>query len=210
MIILRSMSHDIYHADHKRSISWIIISRLIGLGIFLIIVAFLNAIESPNEVFRAISDFLTSPLTIGLVFTFSFLFLIGEIFFALDFPLSLPAPFFNALGSVFLISFLLQLFYLVDGITRVRIFSALRPLESLIFFFVFLIVLIVQYVNLFSRESRVEEKKSEDTPKTEETTGSATESSPPEKSDYSWDDVGAEFRRLLYDSIHNLREGLKK
>jgi hypothetical protein len=154
--------------------------------------------------------FLISPAIIVLVVTFSILFLVGEVFLALDFPLSLPGPFFNALGSVFLVSFLFQLLYLVDRIGGITIFSLFRPLEPLLYFLVFLIVLIVQYVHLFSRGERYERENPEYARRP--ATGPSQEGSshPSPNDQISWDEVGAEFRNLMYDFFHALRESLRK
>ncbi len=144
------MVHPEYSLRSSRSIPWIIISRLIGLAIFFIIVMILPYVETHNPTILSIIAFFTAPATIALVVVFSLLFLVGEVLLVLDFPLSLPGPFFNALGSVFLVSFLLQILYLVDQIGDIAIFHLLRPLEALLYLLVFLIVLIVQYVRLFS------------------------------------------------------------
>jgi hypothetical protein len=194
----------------QRPISWIIISRLVSLAIFFIILWILSSVPFQNEIFLSIISFLSSPSIIGHIVTFSILFLIGEVFLALDFPLRLPGPFFNALGSVFLVSFLFQLFYLVDRINEFTVFSLFRPLESLVYFLVFLIVLIVQYVHLFSLVGGEGQKGTVSPPTSGDIPSPIEPPSLGEQKSISWEEVGEEFRRLIYDFFHALREALKK
>jgi hypothetical protein len=197
------------HPSHSpHSIPWIIVSRLIGLAIFFIIVVVLQNIQSSNPIIQSIIAFLTTPATIALVVIFSLLFLVGEVFLALDFPLSLPGPFFNALGSIFLVSFLFQLLYLVDQISDITIFTLFRPLEPLLYLLVFFIVLIVQYVHLFSYRQNEPQTTASISGSAEETPDK--ESAPDSSRNHDWEEVEAEFRMLLYDFFHTLRDVLKK
>jgi hypothetical protein len=201
------MSQRRHPRQSTHSIPWIIVSRLIGLAIFFIIVVVLQNIQSSNTIIQSIITFLTTPATIALVVIFS-LFLVGEVFLALDFPLSLPGPFFNALGSIFLVSFLFQLLYLVDQISDVTIFTLLKSLEPLLYLLVFFIVLIVQYVDLFSFRQNSPQRAAPIAGSGEESKDQ--ESAPESSRKHDWEEVEAEFRMLLYDFFHTLREGLKK
>ncbi|MDD1679118.1 MAG: hypothetical protein LUO93_08065 [Methanomicrobiales archaeon] len=200
------MSHPGFSSHPPRSIPWIVVSRLVGLAIYFIIIVILSGIQTDNLTLISIISFLTEPVTIALVVTFSILFLVGEVFLALGLPLNLPGPFFNALGSVFLVSFLLQLLYLVDRIGSIMVFSVLKPLEPLFFFLVFLIVLIVQYVHLFSGDKEWRERP----PPVTEKQATGQESYPPTHRDVSWEEVESEFRNMLYDFFHSIRDGLKR
>jgi hypothetical protein len=199
------MSHRRYTTSSPHLIPWIIVSRLIGLAVYFIIVVVLARIQTNNIVLEPIISFFIRPAIIILVATFSLLFLVGEIFLALGLPLSLPGPFFNALGSVFLVSFLIQLLFLVDQISGITIFSLFRPLEPLLYFLVFLIVLIVQYMHLFFREGEDWRKRS---PFRAENKSDDKGFSSPE--DISWNEVEAEFRMTLYDFFHSIRQSFKK
>jgi hypothetical protein len=199
------MPRQRYH-PHAHSIPWIIVSRLIGLAIYLIIVVILSGIHSSNEIIMSLITFLVAPATIALVVTFSILFLVGEVFLALGLPLSLPGPFFNALGSVFLVSFLLQLLYLLDQISDITLFSLFRPLEPLLYFLVFLIVLIVQYVHLFiGREEEWRERRLSDSKNQ-----TVEQDSSSSHSEVSWSEVEAEFRMMLYEYFHSVRDAVRK
>ncbi len=196
--------------EHSPSIPWIIVSRLIGLAIYFIIVVILQQLHPGNPVIESISRFLSAPATIALVVIFSILFLVGEVFLALDFPVSLPGPFFNALGSVFLVSFLFHLLYLVDTISSITLFSVLGPLEPILYILVFFLVLIVQYVHLFSRRQDGPNGSSSSVSETQFEPPDREPSSETERKEVSWQDVETEFRSFLYDLFHSLRESLKK
>jgi hypothetical protein len=204
------MPHRRYPSENPHSIPWIIVSRLIGLVIFFIIVVVLWNVQSDNAIIASVISFLVAPVTIALIVIFSLLFLVGEVFLALNFPLNLPGPFLNALGSIFLISFLLQLLYLVDRIGDFVIFTLFKSLEPLLYVLVFFIVLIVQYVHLFSSWKDDQEKRAvlvaepgDSSPNREPASGNS-------QKDVSWKEVEAEFRMLLHDFFHSLRDALKK
>jgi hypothetical protein len=207
-IFQNHMSRHRYPSHNLHSIPWIIVFRLIGLAIYFIIVAVLSALHFGNPLIRTVISFLIAPTTIALVVIFSLLFLVGEVFLALDFPLSLPGPLFNALGSVFLVSFLLQLLYLVDTFSGMTIFSLFKPLEALLYFLIFLIVLIVQYVHLFSRGWEGWNEKPPSRPDNQ--TKPQEPASYTSHHDVSWDEVEAEFRMMLYDFFQSIRNALKR
>lgn len=75
---------------------------------------------------------------------------IGEIFGALPFPLNLPAPLFNAIGSVFLITFLLRIFELLEKTLDKELLFFDR-VQFLIYTIVFVAVLVVGYALIFKR-----------------------------------------------------------
>jgi hypothetical protein len=126
----------------------------------------------------------------------------------LDFPVNLPGPFFNALGSVFLVSFLFQVLYLVDQIRNVPLFSLFRPIEPLLYILIFFIVLIVQFVHLFSQFG--EEGEMEQMPSSGKEPPERDTDSGPSPGSVSWEEVETEFRMFLYDFFHSLRNTLRK
>ncbi len=200
---------DSRHPSRHSSIPWIITSRLIGLAIFFLVVVILQHLHTGNPTLQSIASFLTSPAIIALVVIFSLLFLVGEVFLALDFPLSLPGPFLNALGSTFLVSFLLRILYLVDTISHLTLFSLLQPLEPIIYLLVFFIVLIAQYVHVFSAWGKEQETTTAKTSTPEEAKEPNSSSASSEKQ-VSWGDVESEFRLMLYDFFRSLRDALRK
>jgi hypothetical protein len=203
------MAHSRHPSRHSPSIPWIITSRLIGLAIFFLIVVILQHLHTGNPTLESIISFLTAPAIIALVVLFSLLFLVGEVFLALDFPLNLPGPFLNALGSTFLVSFLLRILYLVDTISHLTLFSLLQPLEPVVYLLVFFIVLIVQYVRLFSSWWKEQEAASAMASTPGETKEADSSSAPSEK-EVSWGDVESEFRLMLYDFFRSVRDALRR
>jgi len=150
-----------------------------------------------------------------LILVFSVLFLMGEVFHALIFPINLLAPLFTALGTVFLVSFIFQLLYYVDGITHTN-FAILRPLTPLISLIIFLIVIIVEYVGIFSEAiCRVAPttpplQPPPNVPPSSEVPPPAAEGEGKAPKEKTWEDIGSEFRGLLYDTMHKIRESINQ
>ncbi|MDD1672299.1 MAG: hypothetical protein LUO82_04795, partial [Methanomicrobiales archaeon] len=187
------------------TIPGIVLTRLFGILVFLLLVAVLNMIVDSvnNEVFHQLVTFLT--ITTWLVVLFSILFLIGEVCYALFFPLNLLAPLFSALGSVFLVSFIFRLLYYLDRITPTTNFNVLEPLAPLIYLMIFLIVLLAGYIDIFTCLLSGGPRTSP--PGT--SPASQGESEGPAPTNPEWDDIGAEIRKLIFDIVHQLRESLK-
>ena len=133
----------------KKPIANILSSQLIGLLIFIVLLLLANYINRfiNSNIFDLILNFLNSNL--GLLIVISLIFLIAEIFFVLDFPFNLVGPLFNAVASVLLIGFIINMLLLIDIILNERIFSFVKNIEGLIGLIVFFIVLIVGYVKIF-------------------------------------------------------------
>ncbi|MDV2482722.1 hypothetical protein F8E02_12090 [Methanoculleus sp. Wushi-C6] len=134
----------------KESVGGILISRIAGFIVFLILLAVLNILSGDyvqSPIFIRIVEFLNASL--GLLFLITALFLLGDLFGVLVFPLNLPAPVFNAFGAVFLVTFLFRLFVLVGEITGVEFFAVLeRTLAIPVTILVFVVVLIGGYIML--------------------------------------------------------------
>jgi hypothetical protein len=145
------------HSDHmgkrkKESAAGILVSRIGGFIFFLILLAVLNILAGAyvqSPIFVRIVEFLNASL--GLLVLITALFLIGDLFSILVFPLNLPAPIFNAFGAVGLVTFLFRLFVLVGDITGVTVFAMLeRTLAIPVTILVFIAVLIGGYIMLFA------------------------------------------------------------
>lgn len=179
----------------------VVIGRLIGLIIFLLIVAALTILFSASTgVAGGVVNFLSAHIWIVVIFTFLFLF--GEIFSVQPFPLDLPAPPFNAFGSIFLVSFIFQFLLALDRILGVSNFGFLRPWVFPLYVVVFFLVLILGYVEIFSRALQRRGSSGGPYPSGEE----KTEQKPGEA--IRWRDVGEEFRTLVYEVLHRLRESI--
>lgn len=194
----------------QRSIASIIIRHLFGIIGFLTLLVILKILTLyiANVPFKLFVNFLYDNIWLILVFTV--LFLIGEVFHAFLFPINLPAPLFTALGSVFLVSFIFQLLYYVDQITG-RIFAVLKPLEPLIYLIIFIIIIVVEYVEIFSEfvcraATTPPPQTYPSEPPSSAVTLSTEEGEMPRQK--TWEDIGSEFRGLLYDIIHKIRESI--
>ena len=136
----------------KESIAGILISRIGGFIIFLILLGILNNLPGAHvqaAVFLQIVAFLN--VNLGLLTLITVLFLVGDLFGALVFPLNLPGPIFGAFGAVYLILFLFRLFVLVGDISGVGLFAQFeRAFAAPVYLIVFIVVLIGGYVALFA------------------------------------------------------------
>nr|WP_303714044.1 hypothetical protein [Methanoculleus marisnigri] len=78
---------------------------------------------------------------LGLLILISVIFLVGDLFGALAFPLNLPGPIFGAVGAVFLVMFLFRLFSLVGELTGVELFAFFETFALPVYALVFIIAL---------------------------------------------------------------------
>jgi len=149
-----------------------ILTRFIGFLIFLVLLGLANVLTYyiKNEIFLSVVNFLN--VNVWLIIIFSVILLIGEIFGLLMFPLNIPGPLFNAVGSVFLIQFVFKLFEFITKLSKVVINIPLNNIENVVMILVFIIVLVVGYVHIVidatrpkkrmhsHNERQVEKKKS--------------------------------------------------
>ncbi|WP_214020686.1 hypothetical protein [Methanoculleus sp.] len=136
----------------QESVAEVLISRIIGLVVFLIVLGILNVLAGAyvqTPIFLQIVAFLN--VNLGLLILITAIFLIGDLFGALAFPLNLPGPIFGAVGAVLLVMFLFRLFSLVGEVTGIEVFSLFeRALALPVYALVFIVVLIGGYVALFA------------------------------------------------------------
>ncbi|MDN5340373.1 MAG: hypothetical protein PWQ30_1482 [Euryarchaeota archaeon] len=139
----------------KESVAEVLVSRVIGIVIFLIVLGILNILAGSYvraPIFLLVVEFLNASL--GLLILISVLFLVGDLFLALPIPLNLPGPIFGAFGAVFLVIFLVRLFLLIGEIAGVEVFSVLEGVLSLpVYLFVFVIALIAGYIGIFTGQT---------------------------------------------------------
>lgn len=140
--------------NQARNVAGIFLSKLLGVLIFLVILGLLNfLIPYVDEfVFREIVGFLNANLLLILLFTL--FFCVAEMFFALVFPINLPAPLFSSFGSVFLVSFIFNVLGFIDSNFKMGLNGLLNEVYFFIVVIVFLIVFISGYIIVFSRGMR--------------------------------------------------------
>lgn len=193
----------------NRSLGWVFVSRMIGIICFLIVVVLANILTYyvANPVYHSGVNFIN--VNFWLLVLIAAILLVADLFGAFPFPLNLPAPIIKAIGSVFCIAFILRVFQWVDTVTAMNLYPAFWFVSFLVVPLVFLIVLATGYFEIMRRLWRQ--------PNLDGDTGvnvvqqESFEDSERRLSDVkSWEEIGTEFRMMLYDIIHRFREEIKK
>src|SRR5208337_1251311 len=134
--------------NKQHSLGWIFVTRMIGIISFLIVVVLANIlvfyVSSP--LFHSGVDFLN--LNFWLLILIGIIIFVADIFGAFPFPLNLPAPVIKAIGSVFIIAFVLRVFEWVDLATGNNIYHYFWLLSFVIVPIVFIIVLLAGYYEI--------------------------------------------------------------
>jgi hypothetical protein len=141
----------------RKSPAGAIVYGLIGIVIFLIALVVLKVIANHilSPFFTVFVDFLFANIV--LVIIFSVLFMLGEVFEAMDYPLNLPFPLFKAVGSVLLVAFIIRVLEFFGTYLMLGTGSAILVLKVILYPLMFLIVLISGYVSIFTTETRRKE-----------------------------------------------------
>ena len=192
------------------SFGWIFVSRMIGIIGFLIVVVLVNILTFyiSNPIYQKGVSFINGNF--WLLLLIAIILFVGAIFGAFSFPLNLPAPLIRAIGSVFCIAFLLRILQWVDSTAMTNIYPMFWVLSFLLVPLVFILVLASGYFGIMrqlfwqprpviNNDGRVVQE-------------STMESSPDEvvKNTKSWEEIGAEFRLVLYDLMHRFRHEIKR
>ena len=193
----------------NKSLSSVFVLRMIGIITFLIVVVLANILTYyvSSPIYRAGVLFLNQNF--WLLLLIAIILLAGDIFFAFPFPLNLPAPIIRAIGSVFVIAFMLHIFQWVDSVAATSLYSFVWVLSFVIVPIIFIIVLASGYFEIMRqlvRTSRTEQDR-------DNTVVHETKSSPQEEpvSDAkSWEEIGDEFRLMMYDLMHRFRQEIQK
>lgn len=195
--------------NRNNSVSWVFVSRMTGIICFLIVVVLANIltyyVESP--VYHSGVTFLNENF--WLLLLISIILLVADLFGAFPFPLNLPAPIIRAFGSVFCIAFVLSVFQWVDLYFRTTLYQFFWVLAFLVVPLVFLIVLATGYFDIMRRlwwQPNLDDDPGVNV--VHKDTIGKTES--PLSNAKSWEEIGAEFRMMLFDIIHRFREEIKK
>jgi hypothetical protein len=195
----------------NKPLSWVFVSRMIGIICFLIVVVLANILKFyvSSPVYQSGIVFLNENFWLFIII--AIIFLVADLFGAFPFPLNLPAPIIRAFGSVFCIQVMLIIFQWVDGITGTTLYHFFWLISFLLIPLVFLIVLVSGYYEIMRQLWWH--------PKLEHETGSDTlvfhEVSPDQATQTvsegkSWEEIGLEFRLMLFDIIHRFREDIQK
>jgi len=181
----------------KRSIIWTVLSTFFGIiAFYLLLLALSILVPSDHAVIRGLVTLLSDNLPLFMVI--ALILMTGEIFDRFSFPLNLPAPLFHALGSVFLVLYIFNIFEFLDTITGAGIYRNLEILRILLSILIFLIVFTGGYFKIFGDLLMVGRQR--------DLQGETPAASPDVK---TWEDIGNEFRQLVYDVLRRMREELR-
>jgi hypothetical protein len=190
----------------SQSLGWVFVSKMIGIICLLIVIVLANILTHyvSNPLFLAGVSFINENF--WLLMLIAIILLVGAIFRAFPFPLNLPAPIIRAIGSVFVIAFLMKAFQWVDGVAGTTLYTMFWFLSFLIVPLVFLIVLGSGYLEIMRQlwwYPRIDEQK--DDRIVHETRGNE-----PAGDSKSWEEIAVEFRLMLYDIIHTFRQEIRR
>jgi len=193
----------------NKSLGWVFVSRMIGIICFLIVVVLANILTYyvANTVYHSGVNFINGNF--WLLVLIAVILLVADLFGAFPFPLNLPAPIIRAFGSVFCIAFILRVFQWVDTVTAMNLYPAFWFVSFLVVPLVFIIVLATGYFEIMRRLWRQPNLDGD-------TNVNVLQQESFKDSEYlmsgvkSWEEIGAEFRLMLYDIIHRFREEIKK
>jgi hypothetical protein len=182
---------------------------MIGIICFLIVVVLANILTYyvTGTLYHSAVNFINENF--WLLILIGVILLVSDLFGAFLFPLNLPAPIIKAIGSVFCIAFILRVFQWVDAVAATNLYPAFWFVSFLVVPLVFLIVLVTGYFEILRRLWWQPNLDCETGGKVviQETTD---ETEQPASDVKSWEEIGAEFRMMLYDIIRRFRQEIKK
>jgi len=178
---------------------------------FLIVVVLANILifYVPNPIYQSGVMFLNTNFWLFILI--AVIFLAADLFGAFPFPLNLPAPIIRAFGSVFCIAFILLFFQWFDTIYGTTLYQFFWLTSFILVPIVFLIVLVSGYYEIMRKlwwqPKLDQEPESETVVFQEETPRQVTQNTSETK---SWEEVGLEFRMMLFDIFHRFRDDIRK
>jgi hypothetical protein len=178
---------------------------------FLIVVVLSNILifYVPNTVYQSGVMFLNANFWLFILI--AVILLAADLFGAFPFPLNLPAPIIRAFGSVFCIAFILLFFQWLDSIYNTTLYQFFWLTSFILVPIVFLIVLASGYYEIMRKlwwQPKPEhEQENEPVVFHEDTPGQVSKNTSAMK---SWEEVGLEFRMMLFDIFHRFRDDIRK
>jgi hypothetical protein len=196
---------------HKRPFGWVFVSRMIGIICFLIVVVLakiLTTFLSYDSIFLKIIDGVLFA-NFWLLLLIAIIMFVADIFGAFPFPLNLPSPIVRAFGSIFFIAFIINVFHWFDITFGTRLYELFWIPSLILIPILFLIVLASGYFEIMRQLWWM--PKAED-----EADGQVVHQTPPVypqppvSETKSWEEIGAEFRLVLYDLLQRFRLEIRK
>ena len=190
--------------SHEPSPGWVIVTRITGFISFLIFVVLANILNSVwNYQYDTAVSFLNSNLPLLLLI--AVLIIVADILSAFPFPLDLPSPIIRAFASVFIIAFLLALVQHVFGSSDIS--NIFQILTFLIVPLVFLIVLVGGYYKILRHLFQDRRANGTVAAVADPMIGTPAPGGDGNGAK-TWEDVHTEFRMMLWDLFHRIREEL--
>jgi len=196
--------------NRNRSVGWVFVTRMIGIICFLIVVVLAKILTSfipPDGIYyKALEGILFANF--WLLLLIAIILFVADIFGAFPFPLNLPAPIIKAFGSIFCIAFVLDVFRWIDSSFGTMLFPLFWMPSLILIPLLFILLLATGYVGIMRRlwlQSNIDtgagsEVVHQESPDIEQ----------PDSNAKSWEEIGAEFRMMLFDVIHRFRQEIKK
>jgi hypothetical protein len=186
----------------RRSPLRALFSGLAGIIIFLLVLVLCRFIAGHTSfaLFSGFVDLLVANVVL-LIFI-SVLFMFGDIFAAFPFPFSLPFPVFNAVGGVFLISFLFRVLGFLDTFYSLGLFPGLEPIRMILYPLTFIVVIIAGYISIAAESWK--RKPDHATPSPGPGRAGGSTSGP------TWEEIGNEFRQMISDLIRRIRDDINR
>jgi hypothetical protein len=194
----------------SQSLGWVFVSKMIGIICLLIVIVLANILTHyvSNPLFNSGVMFINENF--WLLMLIAIIMFVGAIFRAFPFPLNLPAPIIIAIGSVFAIAFILKVFQWVDLVAGTTLYTMFWFMSFLIVPLVFLLVLASGYLDIMRQlwwyprigetvDDRIVHEARADEP-----------AGPADGDAKSWEEIGVEFRLMLYDIIHRFRQEIRR
>lgn len=193
----------------ERSPGWVFITGMIGIISFLIFVVLANILTHyfDNPVFLSGVNFLNGNF--WLLLLIAIILFVADFFSSFPFPLDLPAPVIRAIGSVFVIAFILRVFAWVDSVTGNNIYDFFWLISFIAIPLVFILVLVSGYYELI-RRLFVSGRVSRSTPEVSDPTIGTPKPEGKGNNDKSWEDIHTEFRMMVWEIIHRFRREIQK
>ncbi len=187
---------------HEHSPGWVFVTRIIGFITFLIFVVLANILNSVYlHHYDAAVDFLNNNLPLLIII--AIVIIVADVLAAFPFPLDLPAPIIRAFGSIFVIAFLLALVRWLNFSQDLN--TMFQILSFIIVPFVFLIVLSTGYYDIL-KGLFLAGRVNGAAPAVSDPTIGTPAPGTPVQTDKNWEDVHAEFRMMMWELFHRLRE----
>jgi len=195
----------------KKPLSWIFVTRMMTIICFLIVMVLakiLTTVTTPEGPFQNATDGILFSNFWLILFILIVLF-VADIFSTFKFPFNLPAPIIRAFGSAFCIAFILIVFQWVDNTYDTTVSQFFWLIPSVIVPLVFLIILATGYYVIFRQLSEQPAMEGEDGDTILVNGSRYISASQPASDSRSWEEIGAEFRVMLYDIFHRIREDIR-